>query len=187
MVNPYLAAALALIVETVTKGWPLAALIIAVVLRTPLFDLLGRIQHIQGGGWKFDLSAERQAAATAEVVGRELPKATTKGTTSTIEEDQWRKCGEIYWLANNIMFTAFAIVAGDATAARREFEHAIHNAREIPIPEEFINTMDTIGRRNWSDVSTAKTVIDDLVQIGWTLGGFFASHQPGFNPTFPAE
>jgi hypothetical protein len=104
--------------------------------------------------------------------GDSLPMASTS--------DGWGKCGNVYWLANNTIFVAYALLDGNIAGAMTEWDNAIHHAEELPVPEEYRTRLRKLRHRNLDDPSERAAIIQDLRRLGSDMGAFVAKQQPGF-------
>lgn len=229
----------ALLVELLTKGWPVTAVVLTILLRKPIEDLFGRIIKAEVAGLKVDLQAAQKAAdekplpskappfelppgpahrlgeadfgyepplepgrlekRAPPVPGARGPSAASAaapalsggasgvsgpplpaGEQPPVSSDPWRRCGNIYWLGNNITFAGLAILNGDLDAGRKELNNAIHHAKQLPIDVAFVEALRELEGQNLSDPSAQKFVIERLVLIGSRIGRFIAHQQRDF-------
>lgn len=171
---------LTLLVEFLTHGWPVAAVACAWILRRQIVSVLRRVKGAAAGGFKIDLDdQERLTAAT--IASAFKPAATPQEALAPEEKDPWRRCGTVYWLGNNIIYTALAIATGNLDAARRELDNAIHHATKLPLHPEVEEKLRNLRAYNWSDPDALRSIVNQLNQLGYRVGVEVVAHQPDFN------
>jgi hypothetical protein len=190
----------------ILKSWPLAAVVLGLVFRGELRGLLLRLRELQLGE-KFKMKLEAGAvpqpaalptqpaapAMTEAPATPSLPAAKSEDARPTEERpaappaeekkatpDLWRRCGNVYWLGNNIMTVAVALLSGQMVAARRELENAKLHARALPLPSFVVERLQDIDTLDLDDPGERGLAANKLFALGVQVGRFVQAQQPDF-------
>jgi hypothetical protein len=90
------------------------------------------------------------------------------------------RCGNVYWMANNLVYAALALIQGNLAGALLEWNHGIHHAGQLPIPADLVNQLRELQRTDLSDVGQRAAAAAELRRIWTEIGRFVEKHQPDF-------
>jgi hypothetical protein len=176
------------IVDLLAKGWPLAAVLVALVLRPLLQQIIDKLYELKFKIAGVDVVAAMQSGSeprpsprTGTPSSAESGGLATGGTTRGPAErgDPWRRCGNIYWNANNIGFSAIALLQGRIDVARAELEHAIHHASKMDIGE-LADELRTLRNFNLADANGRAQYLDTLIRTAVRIAHCAEKNQPDF-------
>jgi hypothetical protein len=210
------------IVEVLTKGWALAAVLIAFFLRGHLRGLLERLKSFEfgKGGAKaaFNRVAERGLEAGRSAKASELPAPTptpqlppkspegaAQLTTSELQppqadaqksekregersesgkttDDPWRRCGNIYWLGNDLAFGMASVLAGNDGMVLRALKNAAHHSTQLDIPAEYKRRLADLyfESSGLSNQESRASLINKIGTLGVEIGRYIGHQQPDF-------
>jgi hypothetical protein len=97
-----------------------------------------------------------------------------------VAADLTRKCGSLFWLANNLVYTAYALAERRLPDALREWNHAIHHAQQLRVPPEHIAKLLSLQGRDLTDAHVRNEVVGELHRVWYEIGLFVAAHQADF-------
>ncbi len=97
-------------------------------------------------------------------------------------DDPWRRCGNVYWLASDTVFAAFALSQGNFDKALRGVEHAINHAAALPVPPELVSRLRRVKLRApyWSKVEVAQQSAGELLRVADDIGKVVSLNDPNF-------
>jgi hypothetical protein len=94
---------------------------------------------------------------------------------------EFARCGNVFWLANNLVYTAYMLSRGDLPSAIREWNHAIHHAQQLPVSLEFVGRLKALRARDFVHNPTEREEVRlEFHKLWLEIGHLLQAHQPDF-------
>jgi len=152
-----------------------------------LNDFIGRVEsQWQRATWTTSDDLRRNVAVALMKHVREDENRGTarvgwyRGDTVVSAKSPTARCGNVYWLGNNIVYTALALTRGADSDAFREWNHAIHHAIHANVPDALVQRLRSLQDRKLDTSDDRRRVIDELQALWNEIGRDVQAHQPDF-------
>jgi hypothetical protein len=197
------------LLELFVHGWALAAVLLALLLRPAVKELLARVDKLRLDvrGLKLESEHGHRSLPSEQVEPTSVPalpattatpalppalpaehgKAGTKESAAASPRPAdappiWYRAGNIFWLGHNIMFAALAIAAGQTVDGLREWDRAIHHAKQVELSPGLIDALRELrsNAKNFEDNSVRNFVVNSLATLAVRAGKELERRQPDF-------